>query len=88
KEVFLEELIVRRELSDNFCYYEENYDNFDGFPEWGKETLNRHRGDKRVYVYKLEDFEKAETHDILWNSAQKEMVITGKMHGYLRMYWA
>jgi deoxyribodipyrimidine photo-lyase len=24
---FLEELVVRRELSDNYCYYQPNYDN-------------------------------------------------------------
>lgn len=88
KDVFLEELIVRRELSDNFCYYEDNYDNFYGFPEWAQETLNKHKKDKRVYLYTLEDFEKGNTHDKLWNSAQMEMVLKGKMHGYLRMYWA
>jgi len=88
KEAFLEELIVRRELSDNFCLYNKKYDSFDGFPEWAKKTLNEHRKDKREFIYKLEQFEKAETHDELWNAAQIEMVTTGKMHGYMRMYWA
>ena len=86
--VYVEELIVRRELSDNFCYYNNNYDNFDGFHRWAKETLNEHRNDEREYIYKLEEFEKAITHDDLWNAAQLEMVKTGKMHGYMRMYWA
>jgi deoxyribodipyrimidine photo-lyase len=85
---YLEELIVRRELSDNFCYYNNNYDDFDGFHRWAKETLNEHRNDEREYIYKLEEFEKAKTHDDLWNAAQLEMVTTGKMHGYMRMYWA
>jgi deoxyribodipyrimidine photo-lyase len=88
KEPFLEELIVRRELSDNYCYYNENYGSFDGFPSWAKETLNVHRHDRREYLYSLSDFEGAKTHDGLWNSAQLEMVKTGKMHGYMRMYWA
>lgn len=88
KDAFLEELIIRRELADNFCYHEKNYDNFEGFPEWAKKTLNKHRLDKRPIIYSLEDLEGANTHDELWNSAQLEMVITGKMHGYLRMYWA
>jgi deoxyribodipyrimidine photo-lyase len=88
QEAFLEELIVRRELSDNFCFYNPNYDSFDGFPDWAKRTLNEHRGDKREYIYSLERFEEAQTHDDLWNAAQKEMVHTGKMHGYMRMYWA
>ena len=85
---FLEELIIRRELADNFCLYNEKYDSFEGFPEWARKTLNNHRTDKRLYVYSLEEFEYAKTHDDLWNAAQKEMVRKGKMHGYLRMYWA
>lgn len=87
-ESFLEELIVRRELSDNFCFYSKDYDNFNGFHDWAKQTLNIHRNDKREYIYNLEQFEQAKTHDELWNSAQLEMVTTGKMHGYMRMYWA
>jgi deoxyribodipyrimidine photo-lyase len=85
---FLEELIVRRELSDNFCYYNKNYDSFEGFADWAKATLNKHRKDKRQFVYTLKQFENSETHDELWNAAQNEMVNSGKMHGYLRMYWA
>jgi deoxyribodipyrimidine photo-lyase len=87
KEAFREELIVRRELSDNFCFYNENYDSFAGFPKWAGETLNNHRKDRRPHVYPLEVFEKAQTHDPLWNAAQREMVQKGKMHGYMRMYW-
>ncbi len=88
REVFLEELIVRRELADNFCYFNKKYDSFDGFPEWAKQTLNKHRNDKREYIYTLEELENAKTHDDLWNAAQMEMVKYGKMHGFLRMYWA
>ena len=88
KESFLEELIIRKELSDNFCYYNQNYDNFSGFPDWAKKTLDEHRRNKREYIYSMEKFENSETHDELWNAAQNEMVQTGKMHGYLRMYWA
>ena len=88
KDAFLEELIVRRELSDNFCFYNPDYDRFAGFPEWAQKTLNEHRGDKREYLYSLEQFEAGKTHDDLWNAAQMEMVHRGKMHGYLRMYWA
>ncbi len=84
---YLEELIVRRELSDN-CYYNPNYDNFDGFHDWAKTSLNLHRDDRREFLYSLEEFESANTHDDLWNAAQLEMVSTGKMHGYMRMYWA
>ncbi len=85
---FLEELIVRCELSDNFCYYNDHYDSPEAFPNWAKETLAAHLADRREYLYSLEQFEKAQTHDDLWNAAQTEMLKRGKMHGYLRMYWA
>lgn len=87
RDAFLEELIVRRELSDNYCLYNDNYDKFEGFPAWAQETLNRHRSDKRDYLYSLETLEKASTHDNYWNAAQIEMYSTGKMFGYMRMYW-
>lgn len=87
KEAFLEELIIRRELSDNFCFYNQNYDSFEGFPGWAKKTLRKHRKDRREYLYSLRQFEEAGTHDDLWNAAQIEMVKRGKMHGYMRMYW-
>ena len=88
KNSFLEEMIVRRELSDNFCEYEPNYDYFDGFHDWAKKTLNEHRNDEREYLYPKEQFEHADTHDPLWNAAQNQMMNKGKMHGYMRMYWA
>lgn len=88
KAAFLEEIIVRRELSDNFCFYNAHYDSFEGFPEWSKKSLSKHRGDHREYVYSRQRFEEAETHDELWNAAQLETVVRGKMHGYMRMYWA
>lgn len=88
KAAFLEELIIRKELSDNFCFYNENYDNYNGFPEWARKSLEEHIDDRRQYIYSAEQFENALTHDKYWNAAQKEMLITGKMHGYMRMYWA
>lgn len=87
EEAYLEELIVRRELSMNFCYYNLNYDNFDGLPSWARQTLIEHSQDPREYLYSIEEFESGQTHDPYWNACQKEMVITGKMHGYMRMYW-
>lgn len=88
RERFLEELIIRRELSDNFCFYNDEYDRNSGFPAWATKTLREHGTDKREYLYTAHQFENAETHDDLWNAAQMEMVKRGKMHGYMRMYWA
>ncbi|MHC5060271.1 MAG: deoxyribodipyrimidine photo-lyase [Planctomycetota bacterium] len=87
KDAYLEELIVRRELSHNFAFYNQAYDKFEGLAAWAKRTLNYHRSDKRQYLYSLRLFEQAKTHDPYWNAAQKEMILTGKMHGYMRMYW-
>jgi deoxyribodipyrimidine photo-lyase len=87
KQAYLEELIVRRELSYNFVFFNNKYDTFAALPAWAKRTLNLHRTDKREYVYSRDEFENAKTHDPYWNAAQKEMVLTGKMHGYMRMYW-
>jgi deoxyribodipyrimidine photo-lyase len=87
KEAYLEELIVRRELAANYVQYNENYDGFAGLPNWAKRTLCSHKNDPRQYLYNLPELENAETHDPYWNAAQNEMRITGKMHGYMRMYW-
>ena len=88
KESFIEELIVRRELADNFCFNQPDYDSITGFPSWAKATLDIHRRDLRSHMYTYADFDAGQTHDPLWNAAQMEMFKTGKMHGYLRMYWA
>ncbi|XP_068457154.1 CPD photolyase [Clinocottus analis] len=85
---FIEELVVRRELTDNFCFYNKKYDSVEGAYEWAQKTLKDHAKDKREYLYMREQLEKAKTHDKLWNAAQYQMVIEGKMHGFLRMYWA
>ena len=88
EDAFLEQLIVRKELTDNFCYYNENYDSEKGFPDWAKHNFEAHKNDKREYIYSVSNFENAETHDEFWNAAQLEMVKKGKMHNYMRMYWA
>ncbi|XP_040573654.1 deoxyribodipyrimidine photo-lyase [Lepeophtheirus salmonis] len=85
---FVEESIVRRELSDNFCYYNENYDSVKGAADWAQKTLSEHKKDKRTHIYSRSKLEKAKTHDDLWNAAQNQLVTEGKLHGYMRMYWA
>jgi deoxyribodipyrimidine photo-lyase len=85
---FLEELIVRRELAINFVRYNSNYENVDSCEAWAEITLRKHAQDKRQFLYSEKQLENADTHDPLWNAAQKQLVLTGWMHGYLRMYWA
>jgi deoxyribodipyrimidine photo-lyase len=84
---YLEELIIRRELSMNFCHYTPDYDKFSCLPNWAKETLEEHKDDSREYLYAREQLENAETHDEYWNAAMNEMRYTGYMHNYMRMYW-
>jgi len=84
---FLEELIVRRELSMNFVYYNKNYDSIRCLPDWAQSTLRSYELFPRDYLYTLSDFENFRTHDIYWNAAQYELVTLGGMHGYMRMYW-
>eukprot|EP00605_Chrysophyceae_sp_TOSAG23-4_P002135 GSChrysophyteH1.ASY1.ANO1.2362.1 assembled CDS len=85
---YCEEAVIRRELSDNFCFYNPNYDNLDGIYPWAKESLDLHKADVRNPLYTRDQLEAAETIDDLWNAAQLQMVQIGKMHGFLRMYWA
>ena len=87
-DVYLEELIVRRELAVNFVARNPEYDRLSGCPEWARATLAKHAGDPRPFLYPADALEAAATHDPLWNAAQREMVLTGRMHNYLRMYWA
>lgn len=88
KEAYLEELIVRKELSDNFCYYNQQYQSVTCFPNWALQTLSEHKSDPREHIYTQKEFEAAKTHDQLWNAAQLQLTTTGTMHGYMRMYWA
>ena len=87
-DAFLEESVVRRELSDNFCWYTKNYDSIDCAYDWAKETLDMHRNDVRDHIYTYEQLRDAKTHDPVWNAAQKELTVIGKQHGFIRMYWA
>jgi deoxyribodipyrimidine photo-lyase len=88
RKAFLEELIVRRELAVNFVRYNSDYDSAAASAAWAERSLRAHAKDKRKFLYTERQFENAETHDPLWNAAQKQMVLGGWMHGYLRMYWA
>jgi deoxyribodipyrimidine photo-lyase len=88
RDAFLEQLIVRRELAINFVRFNPNYDTLKGCEPWALRTLKEHARDRRPYRYSLRQLEGAETHDELWNAAQIQMVSTGWMHGYMRMYWA
>lgn len=87
-EAFLDQLITWRELGYNMCQHNpDTYDQYTSLPTWAQQTLDKHSTDKREWLYSLDQFERAETHDELWNAAQRELVWTGKMQNYLRMLW-
>ncbi|HVU89095.1 MAG TPA: deoxyribodipyrimidine photolyase [Pirellulales bacterium] len=86
-EAFLDQLITWRELGYNFCTFREDYDRYDSLPDWAKKTLAKHRRDRRRTIYSDMEFETARTHDRLWNAAQRQLVVEGQMHNYVRMLW-
>jgi deoxyribodipyrimidine photo-lyase len=88
KEAFLNQLILWRELAINLVRFNPDYDGFEVGEAWAHRTLAKHAGDHRPITYTGAQLENAETHDQLWNAAQMQMVNTGWMHNYLRMYWA
>lgn len=87
RDTYIEEMIVRRELSHNFTWFCRDYDKYHALPAWAKKTLEKHRSDARDPCYTRTELEEARTHDAYWNAAQMEMVVTGYMHNYMRMYW-
>nr|WP_274387654.1 deoxyribodipyrimidine photo-lyase [Salsipaludibacter albus] len=84
---FVEELVVRRELSHNYCWFTDDHDSFSALPDWARTTLAEHRDDDREVTYTRGELVDAATHDRAWNAAQVELRETGYMHNYMRMYW-
>jgi len=87
-DAYIEELMVRRELTMNFAYYNRDaYDTLDPIPDWARTTLDEHADDERDPCYTLDELREGQTYDPYWNAAMKEMRDTGYMHNYMRMYW-
>ena len=86
-EAFLDELITWRELGFNMCAFRKDYSDYESLPDWARTTLKAHGKDKRPYLYETHELERAQTHDPLWNAAQRQLVTQGRIHNYLRMLW-
>ena len=86
-ENFLDQVITWRELGFNFCHFRKDFDQFASLPPWAQQTLARHAADSRASQYSLEEFAEARTHDPLWNAAQTQLLVEGRIHNYLRMLW-
>jgi len=86
-EAYLDQLVTWRELGFNMCARRPDHDQFESLPPWALSTLDAHANDPRPYLYSLEQFTDAATHDPLWNAAQRQLTREGRMHNYLRMLW-
>jgi len=86
-EAYLDELVTWREIGFNMCCRRIDYDRYESLPEWALKTLGKHAGDRRRYIYRIEELETAATHDRLWNAAQTQLLREGRIHNYLRMLW-
>ena len=86
-EAFLDQLVTWRELGYNFCQRRDDYDQYDSLPDWAKNTLKAHAGDVRLHEYSLDQLEAADSHDEVWNAAQRQLLREGVIAGYLRMLW-
>ncbi len=86
-EAFVDQLITWRELGFNSCVRHDSYDKYESLPDWAQKTLADHAKDRREHKYSLQQFEAAETHNPLWNAAQRQLVREGRIHNYLRMVW-
>lgn len=88
-DAFLEQLVVRRELSYNFCRFTpvSDHTSLSTLPDWARETMAEHADDPRDHTYTAAELERAETHDEVWNGAQRELRATGTVHNYVRMLW-
>ena len=86
-EGFVDQFVTWRELGFNFTSRRDDYAEFDSLPEWARQTLAQHELDARPFTYSLDEFDQSQTHDALWNAAQRELRETGVMQNYLRMLW-
>ncbi len=86
-DAFLNEMLTWRELSLNFCLRNPAYGSLAALPDWTQRSMRAHEGDERPVTYTLDQLERAETHDDIWNAGQRELVQTGQMHNVVRMLW-
>jgi deoxyribodipyrimidine photo-lyase len=86
-ESFMDEILTWRELGYSFCFHRKDFDQYSSLPDWVRKTLDEHASDPREHLYDLSALESAQTHDPLWNAAQRQLVREGRIHNYLRMLW-
>ena len=83
---FLDELLIWRELAYAFCHYRTDHRRLSAIPEWARQTLADHAGDRDALL-PWEQLARGRTGDSLWDSAQRSLLIQGELHGNMRMTW-
>lgn len=86
-ESFLDELVTWRELGFNMASRRADHHDYESLPDWAQQTLAAHAADERPAIYDVEAFERAQTHEPLWNAAQGQLLTEGRIHNYMRMLW-
>jgi len=86
-EAFLDQVVTWREVGFNLCHFRPDHESYAAVPEWARKTLDEHAGDPRENIYSQQQLAEARTHDPLWNAAQRQLVLEGRVHNYLRMLW-
>ena len=84
---YLDELLIWRELSWNYCRHVPEHATLRAVPPWALETLRRHESDPRKSLPFIEDLECSRTGDALWDAAQASLRIHGELHNNVRMTW-
>jgi deoxyribodipyrimidine photo-lyase len=86
-EAFLDQVVTWRELGLNAAVHLPGYEAYASLPDWARRSLADHGADRRPYVYDLETHDAGQTHDPLWNAAQRQLREEGTIQNYLRMLW-
>ncbi|MGZ3417051.1 MAG: hypothetical protein ACXVEE_04250 [Polyangiales bacterium] len=86
-DAFVEQLVVRRGLAFNHAARVPNHATWDAIPAWAKETLAAHARDDRPDARPPAKLERAKSGDPIWDAAQRELILRGRMHNAVRMFW-
>ncbi|MBI2395906.1 MAG: deoxyribodipyrimidine photolyase [Deltaproteobacteria bacterium] len=86
-DAFLEQLVVRRGLAFNHAAREPRHATYEAVPAWARDTLAEHASDPRPDAKPPATLERAKSADDVWNAAQRELILRGRIHNVVRMFW-
>ena len=83
---FLDELTVWREMAYCFCRFHAEHDTLEALPPWAREALF-HQANHRRTRPSLDEIERGQTGDGLFDLAQQSLMRHGTLHNNVRMTW-